>query len=106
MADYFTQVELDQMKKIPEGLEKIPSEHQLKYYILALEQVSMAQTTLTRCIIQLLNAKPGIEIPAHNTAGVAVGLTRASQYVKGLRQISGYVPPVVKKEEVKEEETK
>jgi len=92
MPSQFTQSDLAAHAKIPEGFERIPPEHQAKYFLLALEQMSMVQTTLTRVILKAM-AKDNSELGFGQIGGCAAGLRRAAHYVEGLRAVSGYEPP-------------
>jgi hypothetical protein len=92
MADFFTDAELVELKKIPDGLEVIPNELRGHYFILAIEQVGMVTVTLTRLILQSMRPVPGDISP--EAGGCAAGLQRATHYVRGLRAIKGYTPPM------------
>jgi hypothetical protein len=91
LADFFTDAELANLNKIPDGFEAIPTELRGHYFILAIEQIGTVTVTLTRLILQSM--RPVSTDVSPEAACCAAGLQRAVYYVRGLRAIKGYTPP-------------
>jgi hypothetical protein len=99
MADFYTQDELDKMKRneVPEGFERIPSEHYPRYLMMAQEQIAYVSVTVANILLQV--SRPGNPEPTGGArGGCQAGLERAIMWLLGFRKDTSYVKPIEKKD--------